>query len=138
MKQTRPSKYSNRRCEYRGKKFASLLERDRYIVLSGWERQSLIQGLETQASFQLLPKWTEGGRCVRRAASYVADFTYRLPSGRLVVEDTKGVETPVFRLKEHMMHHLLGVDIRKVRQPGEALPKEKDTTEQQQPQTTGQ
>ena len=42
---------------------------------------------------------------------YIADFLYKLPSGRVVVEDAKGVKTDVYRLKNKLVRALYGVVI---------------------------
>jgi len=39
---------------------------------------------------------------VLRAIAYEADFKYVDASGCVIVEDVKGIETPVFRLKRNM------------------------------------
>lgn len=48
-------------------------------------------------------------------ATYRADFAYRaLPSGELVIEDVKGVKTPVYSLKKRLLRALFGIEIREV------------------------
>jgi hypothetical protein len=42
---------------------------------------------------------------------YVADFEYRNAAGELVIEDVKGVSTPVFVLKKKLMAALLGYQV---------------------------
>lgn len=44
---------------------------------------------------------------------YEADFQYRR-KGRLVVEDVKGVRTPVYRLKKKLMKAVWGIEIHEV------------------------
>lgn len=57
--------------------------------------------LELQPRFDL----EVNGRHITR---YVADFRYRYPSGLTVVEDSKGVETPDFKIKRALFEALHG------------------------------
>jgi len=43
-------------------------------------------------------------------ATYIADFSYE-HAGAIVVEDCKGVRTPVYRLKRRLMRALYGIEI---------------------------
>ncbi|MFR5079104.1 MAG: DUF1064 domain-containing protein [[Clostridium] innocuum] len=43
---------------------------------------------------------------------YIADFTYNDRNGQLIVEDAKGVKTPVYRLKRRLMAELKGIEIK--------------------------
>lgn len=45
--------------------------------------------------------------------TYKADFTY-VEGGALVVEDTKGYRTPVYRLKKKLMKAVHGIEIKEV------------------------
>lgn len=47
--------------------------------------------------------------------TYRADFRYRNEDGALVVEDTKGWETEIFKLKERLMKAIHDIVIEKVR-----------------------
>ena len=44
--------------------------------------------------------------------SKYADFTYNDLNGQLIVEDAKGVKTPVYRLKRRMMAEKYGIEIK--------------------------
>jgi hypothetical protein len=46
----------------------------------------------------------------QKIGAYIADFTYLTGTGR-VVEDVKGVKTPVYRLKRKLVKALYGIDI---------------------------
>lgn len=98
-------KYHNIICEYRGRRFDSIKERDRYILLSALVAQGEISDLKCQTPFILIKK--NGSH---REVRYVADFTY-IKGGQLVVEDVKGVITPVFRLKARLFYEIFGTDI---------------------------
>src|SRR3990167_9525894 len=85
-----------KRHKYGAKKtrgFASKAEADRYDELRLRELAGDIFDLQVQASFDVNP---EGCERIR----YVADFVYsEKGDARLIVEDVKGVSTPVFVIK---------------------------------------
>lgn len=92
------SKYHNRKSGG----FDSLKEKKRYYELAILERAGKIQGLTRQVRFELIPAQYRNGKCVERAVSYIADFTY-WQNGNFVVEDTKGFKTDVYRIKKKLM-----------------------------------
>ena len=47
----------------------------------------------------------------RPAVKYKADFRY-IEKGETVVEDVKGMRTPVYNLKRHLMKAVHGIEIR--------------------------
>ena len=52
----------------------------------------------------------------KKIATYVADAEYMdLEAGELVVEDTKGMQTPVFKIKAKLFEAIYGHPIRLVR-----------------------
>jgi hypothetical protein len=111
------SKFRNKKAESRdGKQFHSKAERDRYEQLRLMEQGGAIADLKLQPEFELQPRYKYDGKWVARR-KYVADFSYREPGNlRLVVEDVKGKETAVFRLKWAMVRYKYpGHDWRKVR-----------------------
>jgi hypothetical protein len=86
-----------------GVRFASRKEARRYQVLLTWQRAHLISELELQPPFRLVVNGIGVG-------TYRADFAY-LVDGRQVVEDVKGVRTPVYRLKKRMVEAQYGIEI---------------------------
>ena len=46
-----------------------------------------------------------------RPVKYIADFVYTDKSGRLVVEDAKGVRTDVYVIKRKLMRQVHGIEI---------------------------
>lgn len=104
------SKYHNIKTSVGGIEFDSALEAKRWKQLELLQRAGVISSLERQVRFEILPKLGK-----HRAKFYVADFTYRDKEGNLVVEDTKGVLTDVFRLKEHLMLYRYGIEIKLIR-----------------------
>ena len=85
---------------FRGILFDSMLEKNRYIVLLAKEQAGEISNLELQPEFELMPGFEHNGKKVR-AIKYKADFSYTV-NGVRVVEDTKGYETDVFKLKQKL------------------------------------
>lgn len=90
----RTPKYRNRKTEVDGITFASKAEARRYGELKLLEKAGEIENLILQPRYRLRVEGANVG-------TYVGDFFY-LEDGRPVVEDVKGVETAVFRLKAKM------------------------------------
>jgi ribosomal protein S8 len=87
----------------RGIVFASIREANRYDVLRLLEETGNISDLELQPAF----RFAENGRA---CFTYRADFRY-LDNGRVVIEDCKGVRTPVYRLKKKLIEARFGIEI---------------------------
>lgn len=74
----------------------STAEARRWDALKLLERAGAISDLQRQVAFPLLVNGVQIGR-------YVADFVYYWPNRERVIEDVKGVQTPLFRWKaKHM------------------------------------
>lgn len=106
------SKYGNRKTVVDGIKFDSKGEASRWCVLRVLERAGQISDLQRQVSFELAPPVRLGGRG-RPALKYIADFVYQ-QDDQQVVEDVKGVRTPVYNLKRHLMKSVHNIEIREV------------------------
>jgi len=102
------SKYHAKKTVVDGIIFQSRKEAKRYQELKLMQRAGLISDLRRQVKFELIPK-QQG----ERAVSYIADFVYS-EDGQTVVEDVKGVRTPVYRIKKKLMLWRHGVRIREV------------------------
>ena len=63
--------------------------------------------------FELIPSQYRDGRCVERAAHYIADFVY-MEDGKKVVEDTKGFRTKDYILKRKLMLMVHNIRIKEV------------------------
>ena len=94
------SKYGAKPVTIDGIWFASTSEGKRYRILKLLESQGHISELKLQEKFELLPPVSIRGKRIR-AVNYIADFSY-VENGVKVVEDVKGVETAVFRLKRNL------------------------------------
>ena len=107
------SKYKNVKTTYKGITFDSRKEAERYIVLKSLQDRGLITDLKRQVRFQLLPAQKVNGKVVEKSVAYVADFTY-MRNGELVVEDAKGMRTPVYNLKKKLMVWFYSIQIKEV------------------------
>ena len=104
------NKYGAKRCEEDGYTFDSLAERKRYRELKQMEQAGEIEYLKLQPRYPLKVQGTV-------VATYVGDFLYRdltTYPHRWVVEDVKGVKTPVYRLKKKLVKALYGIEIQEV------------------------
>ena len=103
----KPSKYRNRPIVVDGVRFDSQAEARRHGELTLMQRAGEISDLARQVPFDL----QVNGHHIAR---YVADHVYT-KDGERVVEDTKGVATPVYKIKRSLMAALHGVKIVEVR-----------------------
>lgn len=80
-----------------GMRFDSAKEAQRWCELRLLERAGQIKGLRRQVPFVLIPKSIHG-----KAIKYIADFVY-IEDGQEIIEDTKGMQTAVYKLKKRLM-----------------------------------
>lgn len=108
------NKFGAKKTEVAGIVFDSKAEARRYSQLVTLERAGHIAGLTRQVPFVLAPAVKlEGAKRTKPALRYVADFVYSdTKTGRIVIEDVKGVATPLFRVKQHLMKSVHGIDIK--------------------------
>jgi hypothetical protein len=95
------SKYRAKKTKIDNIEFDSMKEAKRYTVLKAMEKACKIEKLKLQVPFELLPTTHYRGETIRKTV-YKADFTYTM-DGKEIVEDVKGVETPIFRLKRKLL-----------------------------------
>lgn len=95
------SKYGAKKTLVDGIVFDSRMEAARYTELRLLEQAGQIEGLTRQPEYLLLPGFTDAAGKRHRAIKHIADFSY-FENGRLIVEDVKGVETAVWKLKHKM------------------------------------
>lgn len=97
------SKYNAERTSFDGITFDSKSECSRYYELRRLERVGEIKNLTLQPSYLLQEGFQGNNGKSYRPIYYRGDFQYfERSTGQIVVEDVKGVETQVFRLKEKM------------------------------------
>jgi hypothetical protein len=109
------SKYRAQPTEVDGIRFHSKAEARRYSELKMLEKAGEIKELELQPKFPLCAHPRMNGAGVK-VCDYVADFRYRKgPRGLLVIEDVKGMKTPVYRLKKKWFQAQYGIEITETR-----------------------
>ncbi len=108
MKKYFSRSFSNaRKCVYKGIKFDSQLERDRYIYLKSLEDKGKIQQLTLQKPFSILESQDiekhvipSLGKKKSRGMKYITDFVYyRNSDNTWVINDVKGRSSMVYRIK---------------------------------------
>lgn len=111
------SKYHAEKTTVDGVTFASKKEARRYQELRLLERAGAVSGIQLQPEFPLYV-WDTVNKTATHIGKYVADFRYVLhsPSGLMadVIEDVKGIKTPVYRLKKKMVEAQYGITVREV------------------------
>lgn len=110
------TKYGNKKSVAAdGTKFDSRAEHRRWVHLCHLQAAGLICDLRRQVAYELVKsvKFNDASR-TKPAIRYVADFVY-VEKGAEVIEDVKGVLTPEFKIKRHLMKALLGMEVRIVK-----------------------
>lgn len=107
----RKNKYNN------NGKGSSIKERKRGAELELMQRAGIISDLQKQVKYDLIPSHYEivnGKRkCIERACTYRADFVYFDEElKQLIIEDTKGFKTEVYRIKKKLMLYTHGIKIK--------------------------
>ena len=105
------NKYHNKKCFYKGMTFDSKKERDYYVILEMMLKNKQITDLKTQVKFELQPSFKFKGKTIR-SINYIADLTY-VKDGKLIIVDTKGYRTEVYKLKKKMMQYK-GLEIKEI------------------------
>ena len=102
------TKYHSKQTIVNGIKFPSILEADRYQQLLLLLRAGEITNLKLQVEFVINQAYTDAETGERmRSVVYVADFVYfDMRTKRTVIEDTKGIETAVFKIKWRQIKEL--------------------------------
>lgn len=96
-------KYKNIKVVIDGIKFDSKAEARRYRELKFLESAGEIELLSLQPKLDLVIN-------DKKCGFYKADFEY-YEGGRRVIEDVKGVKTPVYNLKKKLIKALYDIDI---------------------------
>jgi hypothetical protein len=101
------SKYSAIPTWIDGVRFASKREARRYQQLLLLVKAGEIQNLQLQPAYTVS---INGILC----CTYKADFRYQTKAGAWVIEDSKGMRTPVYKLKKRLVEAQYGVVIHEV------------------------
>jgi hypothetical protein len=106
------NKYGAVRTEVDGITFASGAEADRYATLLQLQRGGHISGLELQPCFLLLVGSINRPAERVKIGTYSADFRYiHVRTGAVIVEDVKGMDTQVSKLKRKLVQAIYGVTV---------------------------
>lgn len=131
------SKYRNKKVSFQGEEFDSKREMQRYLVLKDAESKGVIQNLQKQVNFELIPKIEEEvvihlkrkdkvqRKTIQLPIVYRADFVYE-KDGVMVVEDVKASANMrsldrVFLLKEKLFRWKYGFSIKRVYKPNDVI-----------------
>ena len=98
------NKYRNKKVIVDDYIFDSIQESKRYKELKILLRAGKISDLELQPHFLLQDKFKKNGKTYRKI-EYIADFKY-IENGKTIVEDVKGIQTDVFKLKHKIFEKL--------------------------------
>lgn len=112
-----PHKFGAVHTEVDGISFASKAEARRYGELKLMERAGKITDLRLQPRFDLKMVRLAGMGGTEIVAVYVADASYT-ERGVFTVEDTKGMETPLYKLKKKMFEAQYGIKITEIKYGG--------------------
>ena len=96
-------KYGNKKVLINGIKFDSKKEANRYYELMLLQKAGIVSSLELQPRFLLQESFKKNGKTYRKI-EYIADFKY-IENGKIIVEDVKGFETDVFKLKNKLFEY---------------------------------
>lgn len=124
------SKYHNKKVEYAGISFDSKKEMKRYVFLKEMEDKGVIENLERQVRFVLIPSLTEDvvvhlktkdkvvKKTIQLAITYTCDFRY-VHDGVTIVEDIKASPKSaaldkVFLIKEKLFRWRFGFAIKRI------------------------
>ena len=127
---SKKSKYHNKKVEYDGISFDSKKEMKRYVFLKDMEDKGVIENLERQVRFVLIPSITEDRivhlktkdkvvkKTIQLAITYTCDFRY-VHDGVTIVEDIKASPKSaaldkVFLIKEKLFRWRYGFAIKRV------------------------
>lgn len=99
-----------------GIRFASKAEARRYADLKMMEKAGLIVDLELQPAFDLhAPQAWMDGCNMKKIGKYIADFRYLdTKTGEVVVNDVKGVRTPLYKWKKKHTEAEYGITITEI------------------------
>lgn len=97
--------------------FASKAEMRRYVELKLLVKVGEIRDLTLQPKFLIQEGFTKNGKTYQ-PIYYIGDFEYYDKKlKKKVVEDVKGVETEIFKIKEKMLAYRHNIQLIKVKMP---------------------
>ena len=112
-------KYRNEPTVIDGIRFDSKAEARRYRELCLLLKAGEIKDLQCHPKYPLLcgenPICIRNKHGLKRRVFYLADFVYETRTGEVVVEDVKGMDTPISRLKRGIMEAHYNIRVRIVK-----------------------
>lgn len=104
----KPSKMRNKRSGG----YDSKREHKRARELRFMQMDGQIRNLREQVKYVLIPAQRDAhGKLIERECAYKADFVYEDHNGKTVVEDSKGMRTPLYVVKRKLMLQVHGIKI---------------------------
>lgn len=97
------SKYGAKKTVVDGIKFDSKKESVRYTELKLMKIAGTINSFLLQPSYVLQDKYRRKDGKLIREIQYRADFAVLYPDGHVEIEDVKGMETAVFKIKRKLL-----------------------------------
>lgn len=108
------SKYHANKVETVEGRFDSQKELMRWMQLKKLQAEGHISDLKRQVRYELIPAQKVDGKTVEKKCVYVADFVYKDPDGKTVVEDAKGYRTDTYIVKRKLMLYVHGIRIKEI------------------------
>lgn len=97
----RASKYGAKKTQDGGRTFDSKAEARRFNELSLLVLAGEVLSIECQPRFMLQESFKKNGK-THRAIEYIADFRVLYKDGHEEIEDVKGMQTEVFKIKRKL------------------------------------
>jgi hypothetical protein len=111
----RGNKYGAVKVTVDGHEFASKAESRRYLTLKAMQARGEISGLTLQPAFPIVidgkPLRIRSTRGIGRQVKPIMDFEYTTKEGVRVIEDRKGFDNPLSRLKRALVEHVYNVRV---------------------------
>lgn len=99
------SKYGNVKTTVDGIVFDSLLEASHYRILKGLVEKGYVTRFDRQEKIILIKGFKRRNE-THRAVTMLPDFTVYMPCGAKVYLESKGIETPDYKIKKKLLYHL--------------------------------
>ena len=98
----KPNKFNAQKTTLDEIEFHSKKEADYYAELLILQKAGEVTKIELQPAYELVPEqWHEGRKI--QPVTYIADFRVTCADGRVVVVDTKGHKTQLYRVKKKLL-----------------------------------
>lgn len=112
LQPARKNKYGAKKTTVDGIVFDSKLESERYSFLKTLYTAGIITSLACQIRYDIVVN-------EQKICRVLPDFCYTLKGGKVIVEDTKGIITPISKLKYKLLKAVHGVEVNIIKKPKE-------------------